>query len=157
MYEPCTPAQYLAPVPNTRRGDVRWPEEVALNYPPLLVLERCKEKERERQLDGAQASKLPYFDVEIVPDNWGTRQKQMKLTGELFDGDFRDPDAITRFLIAKGFTPESIDLSKGEVLYATHPKEHLPFMHWIVRLLVHFQATGEWLNVAYWYADYPDQ
>jgi len=30
-------------------------------------------------------------------------------------------------------------------------------MHWVVKLLIHFQATGEWLNILYWYHDYPDQ
>ncbi|WP_335909077.1 hypothetical protein [Shewanella indica] len=151
-----TPARYLASPSNTRRGNVRWPEEVVLDYQPLLVVGRFSDTERRHQVKGARKARLPRFETEIIPDNFGTRQKKMHLKGTIPGGNFREPGEVERFLIDKGFNPESIKITDG-TLYATHPKEHLPFMHWVVRLLIHFQATGEWLNILYWYADYPDQ
>ena len=133
--------------------------EVALSYPALLVDGRFSRHLRDHQYNEAYKNGLPFFTVEIVPDKNGTDQKMMHLQGEMVMGTglFREPEAIKAFLIDKGFIPESILLSKDGKLYATHPKQHLPYMHWIVRLLMHFQQFGEWLAVNYWYGDYPDR
>ncbi|MBO2611596.1 hypothetical protein I6M32_08395 [Shewanella algae] len=135
---------------------IRLSEKVVLTYPPLVVLEQCEEEVRERQLDGAKEANLPFFEAETIANGEETGTKRIKLTGELFEGTFREPEAIKRFLIENGFSPESIDLSMEEVLFATHPGTSLSFMHWIALQLIHFQATGQWWNVTYEYDDYPD-
>ena len=133
--------------------------EKVLSYPVLLVEGRFTPETREHQIREAIKNKGTFFSVEIVPDKRGTNQKMMHLQGEVAMGNgvFREPEAIRAFLIAQGFIPESISITKGGNLYATHPREHLPYIHWIVRLLVHFQTFGEWLAVKYWYGDYPDK
>ncbi|MBU1393881.1 MAG: hypothetical protein KJ856_10230 [Gammaproteobacteria bacterium] len=134
-------------------------DELTLTYPPLLVEGRFTPAIREQQFKEAVKKHLPFFSVEIIPDQRGTRQKMMHLQGEMAnaEGILQNPEAIKAFLIEKGFIPESISITKDGNLYATHPREHLPYMHWIVRLLVHFQAFGEWLKVNYWYHDYPEE
>ncbi|MCL1122008.1 hypothetical protein N7V09_14260 [Shewanella seohaensis] len=133
--------------------------EQALPYPVLLVEGRFTPETRNHQVQEAKECQGLFFTAEIVPDKRGTDQKMMHLQGEVAMGNgvFREPEAIRAFLIDKGFIPESIFVNKDGTLYATHPREHLPFMHWIVRLLVHFQTFGEWLAVKYWYGDYPDK
>ncbi|MGW7677843.1 hypothetical protein [Shewanella sp. S23-S33] len=134
-------------------------DELVLTYPLLLVEGRFTPETRDHQINESIKNHSPFFTVEIVPDKRGTDQKMMHLQGEVAmgAGSFRDQGAIKAFLIEKGFTPETISITKDGNLYATHPREHLPYMHWIVRLLVHFQAFGEWLAVNYWYRDYPDK
>lgn len=133
-------------------------QETTLSYPALLIDGQFTPDERDHQINEAEKNKLPFFTLGIRNDiEFENDLSWMHLQGEMYTNEtpFRDVAAMKEFMISKGFIDKSINFTKDAKLYSDHPEQSVSFIRYIVRMLMHFQITGEWLELDFNPEDYP--
>ena len=131
--------------------------ETALSYPALLIDGHFTRQQRDHQYNEAYKNGLPFFTVTVKKDHKPYKGMYwLHLQGEMVTGQFRDIEAMTEFLLMHGFIRESINFTPDGKLYADQAEQRVNYMYYIARMLMHFQIKGEWLDLEFRPADYPE-